>query len=104
MNSSRKVTKFVTPTNQNGDKGISTLSKKRYFEMEERVKMILGGKLQEEAGMVMKAMREIMKFDPNVSRYSEEVREVLEENSRKWRQRNKDEKNAVRLNYGLEVL
>ena len=52
----------------------------------------------------MKAMREIMKFDPNVSRYSEEVREALEENSRKWRQRNKDEKNAVRLNYGLEVL
>jgi len=96
MMSSSKETRFFTPKNQNGDKGISTLSKKRYFELEERVKSILGDRCEAEAGMVMKAMREIMKFDPNVSRYSEEVREALGESCRKWRQRNKEEKNAAR--------
>ena len=49
-------TTYRTPTNSNGDKGTSTLSKKRYAEVAERVRGILGDGT--EAAEVLKAPRE----------------------------------------------
>jgi hypothetical protein len=83
----KKEARFITPVNSKGDKGVSTLSKKRYMELGEKVSSILREK--EDAEAVMKAVCEVMKFDPSVSRYSEEVRETLVESTRKWRQKKK---------------
>ena len=85
--SSKKEVRFSTPENSKGDKGISTLSKKRYVEFEERIMNILGE--GEDADAVMRTMREVMRFDPSVSRYSEEVRKALVESNKKWRLRKK---------------
>lgn len=79
--------KYVTPANSNGDKGISTLSKKRYMEIQERVSNVIGDGRMAEA--VMKEMCEVLKFDPSVSRYDKDQREKLLENKRKWRQKKK---------------
>lgn len=87
------ATKLTTPQNSKGEKGISTLSKKRFVEFEERVKSILGE--GEEAEEIMIAMCEVMKFDPSVPRYCEDIRERLVENNRKWRRRKKDERSTV---------
>jgi len=84
------ATKLTTPQNSKGEKGISTLSKKRFVEFEERVKSILGE--GEEAEEIIKAICEVMKFDP---RYREDIRERLVENNRKWRRRKKDERSAA---------
>jgi hypothetical protein len=84
-----------TPENSRGEKGLSTLSKKRYAEIEERVRMIMEGG-QGEADDVMQAICEVMRFDPSVPKYCEERREKLVENQRKWRQRKKEEKEKGR--------
>jgi hypothetical protein len=87
--STRKQSEYKTPENSKGEKGTSTLSKKRYAELRERVNSIMGD--ENAAAEVLKAMCEVMRFDPNVSRYSDDMRGKLVENTRKWRQRKKDE-------------
>jgi hypothetical protein len=84
--------KYVTPVNSNGDKGISTMSKKRYFEIKWRVSSVLKSEeipTEEKEEAVMKAVCDVMKFDPSVSRYNKDMREKLLENKRKWRQKKK---------------
>ena len=91
--SSKKEVRFVTPENSNGDKGISTLSKKRYVEFEERIRGLLSD--GSDADAVMRTMREVMRFDPSVSRYSEDVRKALVESNKKWRHRKKADQNST---------
>ena len=67
-------------------KGVSTLSKKRFSEIESRVRAILAAD-EAAADDVMRAIREVMMFDPLASCYSEDVREKLVVNTRKWRQK-----------------
>ncbi len=74
-------------------KGVSTLTKKRFYEIESRVRTILAAD-GTAAGEVMRAICEVMKFDPKVSCYSEEIREKLVENNRKWRQRKREDRTA----------
>lgn len=87
--STRKQSDYKTPENSNGEKGTSTLSKKRYAELRERVNSIMAD--ENAAAEVLKAMCEVLRFNPTVSRYSEGMREKLVENTRKWRQRKKEE-------------
>jgi hypothetical protein len=92
MSSATKL-KTPQPQNINGARGASTLSKKRFVEFEARVKSVLGE--CEEAEEIMKAICDVMKFDPSVPTYCEGIRERLVENNRKWRRRKKDERSKA---------
>ena len=76
-------------------KGVSTLSKKRFLEIEMQIRAILSAD-EAAATEVMRAICEVMKFDPLVSCYSEEIREKLVVNNRKWRQRKREDRQQSR--------
>lgn len=66
-------------------RGVATLSKKGYHELERRLKERELG--EETVRAVMETVREVLRFDPGVNRYTTRVLEQ----TRAWRARQKAE-------------
>jgi hypothetical protein len=73
-----------TPENARGDRPISTMSRKRYEEIHARVDALMSTP-DANTDAVMQVIRDVMRYDPSMSRYCPENRERLVRNVQKWR-------------------
>ncbi len=55
-------------------KGTRTLSKKKYYELEDRLKQTFGN---DEVDTILSTLRDVLKFDPNVPQYDDHRKELI---------------------------
>ena len=55
-------------------KGSRTLSKKKYYEFQDKLKQTFG---DDEVDTILSSLRDVLKFDPNVSVYSEKMKDAI---------------------------
>lgn len=55
-------------------KGTRTLSKKKYYELEDQLRQQFN---EDQVTHIMSTLRDVLKFDPNVSVYTDKMKEAI---------------------------